>query len=218
MLSNIVIPWFIVYITTLFLFDVSPGVSFVITAKNTIKNKSLMIGLFTALGVATSDCLSALIGFFCCALLDQYKLIFQYAQMVGMSYLLYVGIRMMTAKQKEYKLEDAPSTSKYKLDAFKSGFLYTFSNIGIATVIITVISQFYQYVDGNVARFGLVMVVPVISFLTFALIAVCCYFLKLWWLFGKKAYMMDRIAGFIIIILATTNMKAILGTAQMINN
>ena len=218
MIIDITLHWFLVYILTLFLFDISPGVSFVITAKNTIKNKSLKLGLFTALGVASSDGVSALIGFFCCALLNKHHLLFQYAQMVGMSYLLYVGIKMMTTKQKEYTFEDAPSTSRDKLDAYKSGFLYTFSNIGVATVIITVISQFYQYVNSGSARFGLIMIVPVISFATFALIAFCCYFLKLWWLFGKKAYMMDRISGFIIIILATTNIKSILGTANLIAN
>lgn len=208
---NLHFHWFFVYLMTLFLFDISPGVSFVITAKNTIKNKSLRIGLFTALGVACSDGLSAIIGFFCCSLLQKYQTVFQYAQMIGMSYLLCVGIRMMTSQKKEYSIDDGPSISKFSIDAFKNGFLYTFSNIGVATIIISVISQFYKYIDTTSGHFGLVMVVPVVSFFTFALIAGGCYFLKLWWLFGKKAYMMDRIAGFIIILLAITNVKSILG-------
>lgn len=210
-LYNLHIPWFIVYIITLFLFDVSPGVSFIITAKNTIKNKSLRIGLFTALGVACSDGLSAIIGFFFCSLLQKHHTIFQYAQLLGMSYLLCIGIRMMTSAKKEYSIDDGPTMSKYSIEGFKSGFLYTFSNIGVATIIISVISQFYQYVNGGLAHFGLVMVVPFVSFFTFALISCGCYFLKLWWLFGKKAYLMDKIGGFVIILLAITNVKSILG-------
>ena len=42
---------------------------------------------------------------------------------------------MMAAKPTVMKLEG--SLSKAKFDAFKTGFLYTFSNFGIATIIIT---------------------------------------------------------------------------------
>ena len=33
--------WYLIYLMTLFLFDISPGVTFVTTANNTIKNRSL---------------------------------------------------------------------------------------------------------------------------------------------------------------------------------
>ena len=210
MLSDILTNWFVIYVITLFLFDVSPGVSFVITAKNTIKNKSLKMGLLTAFGVATSDGISALIGFFFCSLLNMHPTAFKYAQMIGMSYLLYVGIKMMATQKETYTLEEAPSESRQAFDAYKSGFLYTFSNIGVATVIISVISQFYHYVQGWFGYVKLLTCVPLISFLTFGLIACCCYFLKLWWLFGKHAGLMDKIAGFIIIVLAVTNIRSIL--------
>ncbi len=210
MFTGIISSWIVVYMITLFLFDISPGVSFVITAKNTIENKSLKMGLFTALGVATSDGISAIIGFFFCSVLNNYQTAFKYAQIVGMSYLLCVGIKMMTTKKKTCSLEDAPSTSKLALDAYKSGFLYTFSNFGIATVIISVISQFYGYVSSWYGYLGLLICVPFISFITFALIAFCCYFLKLWWLFSKNAALMDKIAGFVIILLAITNVKSII--------
>ena len=210
MLSNFTYSWILVYLITLFLFDISPGVSFVITAKNTINNKSLKMGLFTALGIATSDAMSAIIGFFFCSALNAHKTAFQYAQMLGMSYLLYVGIRMVATKKETQTFEDAPSTSKQIFDAYKSGFLYTFSNIGVATVIISIISQFYGYINGWHGYVGLLLCVPLISFFSSALVAFSCYFLKLWWLFSKHAGLMDKIAGFIIILLAITNVKAIL--------
>ena len=209
-MSTIILPWFFVYLATLFLFDVSPGVSFVITAKNTIKNQSLKMGLLTALGVATSDAISAIIGFFFCSILNAHKTAFQYAQMLGMAYLLYVGIKMVATKKEVQTLEDAPSTARQAFDAYKSGFLYTFSNIGVATVIISVISQFYGYISGWYGYLGLLVCVPLVSFFSFALIACSCYFLKLWWLFSKHAGLLDRVAGFVIILLAVTNIKSIL--------
>ena len=66
MIDSLQIPWFITYFITLFIFDISPGVTFVMTCKNTIKNKSFLMGVFTALGAATSDGISAIIGFFFC--------------------------------------------------------------------------------------------------------------------------------------------------------
>ncbi len=202
--------WFLVYIVTLFLFDVSPGVSFFITAKNTIKNKSLKLGFFTALGIATSDGVSAIIGFFFCSLLNTHQVAFRYAQLVGMSYLLYVGIKMMTTKKDEVLLEDVPNASSQALEAYKSGFLYTCSNFGIATVIISVISQFYGYISSWYGYLMLLVCVPVISFFTFALIACSCYWLRLWWLFGKYTGLIDKVCGFVIILLAITNVKSIL--------
>ena len=203
------LPWWVFYIITLFMFDISPGVSFVTVAKNTIKNKSLTIGLFTALGIATSDGISAIVGFFFCKTLNYYGKIFMYVQALGMCYLLYVGMKMMAAKPTVMKLEG--SLSKAKFEAFKTGFLYTFSNFGIATIIITVISQFYNHVGTWKGYAGLLATVPAVSFATFAMIACACYFLKLWWLFSKYSGALDKIAGFVIICLAGTNLKSILG-------
>lgn len=208
--EHLSLPWLLVYITTLFLFDLSPGVSFVLTAKNTIKNKSLKIGLFTALGVASSDGLTALIGFFFCTALNTHKMLFGYCQALGVCYLMYVGMKMFTSKTEKLSLEGGVSMSKQKWEAYKSGFLCTFSNIGIAVVIVSVMSQFYDNVSHWYGYFGLLIMVPVISFLSFASIACCCYFLKLWWLFSKYAGLLDKIAGVVIIILATTNIKEIL--------
>ena len=141
------LPWVLAYFFTLLVFDLSPGVSFVLTAKNTIKNKSLKIGLFTALGVASSDGLTALIGFFFCTALQTHKTLFAYAQCLGVCYLLYVGMKMLASKGEKLSLEGGISMSKQKLEACKSGFLCTFSNIGVAVVIVSVMSQFYDNVN-----------------------------------------------------------------------
>lgn len=208
-MSNLVLPWFITYVITLFVFDVSPGVSFVMTAKNTIKNKSLAIGCFTALGVATSDALSAIIGFFFCSALEKYASVFKIAQLCGMAILFYIGANMLTAKQKELSLEEV-GLSVNKKEAYKSGFVVTVTNIGIATVIVSVISQFYKYIDSGIGYFILLITVPIVSFLTFCLIACGCYFLKLWKVFGKYAWLLDKIAGIVLIALAVLNVIEIL--------
>ena len=76
-MTDVNFSWYFVYLLTLFLFDISPGVTFVTTANNTIKNRSLLSGVFTALGAGTSDGISALIGFFFCATLEKYTNIFK---------------------------------------------------------------------------------------------------------------------------------------------
>ena len=208
------LPWVLAYFFTLLVFDLSPGVSFVLTAKNTIKNKSLKIGLFTAFGVASSDGLTALIGFFFCTALQTHKTLFAYAQCLGVCYLLYVGMKMLASKGEKLSLEGGISMSKQKWEAYKSGFLCTFSNIGVAVVIVSVMSQFYDNVSHWYGYFGILLMVPVVSFVSFALIACGCYFLKLWWLFSKYAGLLDKIAGFVIIILASTGVKEILASSK----
>ena len=176
--------------------------------------KITLVGLFTALGVASSDGLTALIGFFFCTALQTHKTLFAYAQCLGVCYLLYVGMKMLASKGEKLSLEGGISMSKQKWEACKSGFLCTFSNIGVAVVIVSVMSQFYDNVSHWYGYFGILLMVPVVSFVSFALIACGCYFLKLWWLFSKYAGLLDKIAGFVIIILASTGVKEILASLK----
>lgn len=202
--------WFFVYLLTLFLFDISPGVTFVTTANNTIKNRSLLSGIFTSLGAATSDGISALVGFFFCATLNKYTTIFKGAQLIGMCVLFYFAIKMLISKPQEFSIEGIKQ-SKTNWLSYKSGFLITFTNIGIATVIISVISQFYKYVDNPVGYGVLLISVPFMSFISFFIVACGVYFLKLWKLFGKYAWVVDKIAGIILIFFGVINVIEILG-------
>ena len=202
--------WYFVYLITLFLFDISPGVTFVTTANNTIKNRSLLSGTFTSIGAATSDAISALIGFFFCATLEKYTTIFKGAQLIGMVVLFYFALRMLLSKPKEFSIEDVKK-KKTNLLSFKSGFLITFTNIGIATVIISVISQFYKYVDSVAGYCLLLLTVPIMSFISFFIVAFCVYFLKLWKLFGKYAWVVDKIAGAVLVFFGVMNVIEILG-------
>lgn len=202
--------WYFVYLITLFLFDISPGVTFVTTANNTIKNRSLLSGTFTSIGAATSDAISALIGFFFCATLEKYTTIFKGAQLIGMVVLFYFALRMLLSKPKEFSIEDVKQ-AKTNLLSFKSGFLITFTNIGIATVIISVISQFYKYVDSVAGYCLLLLTVPIMSFISFFIVAFCVYFLKLWKLFGKYAWVVDKIAGAVLVFFGVMNVIEILG-------
>ena len=81
-------------------------------------------------------------------------------------------------------------------------------------MIVSVMSQFYDNVSHWYGYFGILLMVPVVSFVSFALIACGCYFLKLWWLFSKYAGLLDKIAGFVIIILASTGVKEILASLK----
>ena len=208
-MSNLSFSWYFVYLFTLFLFDISPGVTFVTTANNTIKNRSLLSGTFTALGAATSDGISALIGFFFCATLERYTTFFKCAQLIGMVILFYFALCMILSKPKEFSIENVKQ-SKTNWLSYKSGFLITFTNVGIATVIISVISQFYKYVDGSFGYCLLLFTVPVMSFISFFIIAFCIYFFKLWKLFGKYAWIVDKIAGVVLIFFGIMNVIEIL--------
>lgn len=208
--SNIVLSWFSVYIVMLFLFRLLPSVSFLITAKNTIENKSLKIGIFTTLGIATSDCLFAIISFFLCFILSLNKIVFQYGQIIGMSYLLYFGIKTMLTKKETCSLSDVSGISRQITDAYKSGFLYTFSNLSDVIIIMSIISQFYNYANNWSLYLLLFFCVPVISFLTSMFISFSCYHFKLWWFFSGYSGMIERVVGFIIILLSITNIRSIL--------
>ena len=209
-MSDLNFYWYFIYLITLFLFDISPGVTFVTTANNTIKNRSLLSGVFTSLGAATSDGISALIGFFFCTTLEKYTTIFKGAQLVGMAVLFYFAISMLLSKPKEFSIESIKQAKTNWL-SFKSGFLITFTNIGIATVIISVISQFYKYVNGGAGYCLLLLTVPIMSFVSFFIVACGVYFLKLWKLFGKYAWVIDKIAGVVLIFFGIMNVIEILG-------
>ena len=126
-----------------------------------------------------------------------------------MSYLLFVGSKMLFLKSSQLSMEQV-NTSKNKFEAYKSGFLITICNIGIATVIISVISQFYKYVNTGIGYFGILITIPVVSFFTFALIAVCVYCLKLWKIFEKYNWLIDKTAGVVLIALRVLNIIEIL--------
>ena len=201
--------WYFLYIATLFLFDISPGVSFVMTATNTIKNRSLKSGFFTALGVATSDYLSALIGFFFCTIINQNQMAFKILQIIGVCILFYFATKMLLSKTKELSA-DNKTASKTLLSSYKSGFVITFTNIGVATIIISVISQFYKYVNGFFGYFSLLISVPIVSFFSFFLVAVLVYFFKMWKVFGKYSWVIDKISGIVLIMFGTLNLINIL--------
>ena len=201
--------WYLTYILTLFSFNIVPGVSFIATIKNTIEQKSFKAGLCTAIGVATADFIAAILGYFFCATLELHQTAFQYARMVGMMYLLYIGIKIMTSKRTSLA-DNKISTSSNLLEAYKSGFLYNFSNIGMITITIGIVSQYYKYVSHWYGYFNLVLTIPIVSFSYFTCIAFLCYRFNLWKFFDKHVAIFDKVAGFIIIFLASTNMKSIL--------
>ncbi len=201
--------WYLTYILTLFSFNIVPGVSFIATIKNTIEQKSFKAGLCTAIGVATADFIAAILGYFFCATLELHQTAFKYARMIGMMYLLYIGVKIMTSKRKNLADSNISLTSGF-LDAYKSGFLYNFSNIGMITITIGVISQYYKYVSHWYGYANLVLSVPLVSFTYFTCVAFLCNFLNLWKFFDKHVAIFDKIAGFVIILLASTNMKSIL--------
>ena len=117
---------------------------------------------------------------------------------MGMMILFYFAFRMLLASPKQFSIENQDQ-SKTNWLSYKSGFLLTFSNIGIATIIISVISQFYQHIDGVLEYSLLLLTIPAISFLSFFTVACCVFCLKLWKLFSHYAWIIDKIAGFILI-------------------
>ena len=194
---------------TLFSFNIVPGVSFIATIKNTIEQKSFKAGLFTAMGIATADFVVAILGYFFCATLELHQTAFKYTRMVGMMYLLYIGVKIMTSKRKNLATNNV-SLSNGLFDAYKSGFLYNFSNIGMITITIGIVSQYYKYVSHWYGYFNLVLTIPIVSFSYFTCIAFLCNRFNLWKLFDKHVAIFDKVAGFVIILLASTNMKSIL--------
>ena len=204
--------WVISYLLYLFAFDASPGVTFATVVRNILNSKSLKIGIFTSLGAGLSDGSSAIIGFFFCSLLTKYATVFKIIQIIGMVVLFYIAIKMIITPCSG-KLADVKNTKMTPKGAVWSGFIYTFTNIGICVVIMSVMSQYFHNVNSIAGYAFIVGVVPIMTFLTFVLVSVVIYFFKPVWnkLGDKYLKYTDKIAGIVILLLAISNVREIIG-------
>ncbi len=202
--------WFIVYSLFTTAFVVTTSLSSVMICKNTINNKSISIGLFTVVGIMISNGLSSMIGFSVCSFFARYNQLFKYIQLIGTSYLLYVGVKMMTSKIESDLFDRDYGLSYDKIDAIKNGFLYTFSDIYRTIIIVAIVSQFYKVASRWYEYLYLLSTIPIISFVVFSVLAFGCRFSRLWYVLKKYAESINKVIGFAIVILVATNIRNVL--------
>jgi threonine/homoserine/homoserine lactone efflux protein len=205
------------YILTLFLFDISPGLSFAIVAKNT--NISFKAGIITALGVALSDFLSGLlvlIGFH--TFLTANPKIFFYLRALAICYLAYLALKMFNSKSTEIKLFDKEdknikniqtAKSSYK-KMFYEGFIFTFSNLGVIISIASILFQFISPSSSIFIKSSYLLLIPTVSFISFATVALLFANKYTRPFLQKHNNIIDKISGTIILYLVIIQAKEIL--------
>ncbi|MEN9782351.1 MAG: LysE type translocator [Pseudomonadota bacterium] len=201
------------YALTLFAFDLSPGLSFAIVARNVILSKSLKIGLFAALGVACSDGMSGLlvmIGF--SVLLSANQGFFLLLQTLGLVYLMKLSVQMFFAKPVFVDMQNnSQITTK---SAFIDGFVFTFSNVGVFIPLSAILSQFITINVSIWHKIIMFLMIPAISFISFALIAFAFSIPVLQKLLTKRNDILDKMSSICLFILVLMRISPVLASLK----
>jgi threonine efflux protein len=203
------------YALTLFAFDLSPGLSFAIVARNVILSKSFKIGLFAALGVACSDGLSGLLvmaGF--SLLLSTNQILFLLIQTLGLVYLMKLSVQIFFAKPVSVDMQNSKKITQKS--AFIDGFVFTFSNVGVFIPLSAILSQFITVNFSLWYRVVMFLMIPLISFISFTLIAFAFSIPVLQQLLTKRNDILDKLSAISLFILVVMRIAPVLSSLQKI--
>ena len=155
---NWIISYALTILSILFLFKkITIGI-----ATNTLQNNSVKTCIFSILGVVLHYLLITLISFLFCKIANPLTL--QYMQYIAISYIVYIGISIMTKKQENISLkEEAPSYPNI-FDTKKHIFFYSISNYKISLVLFSIVIQYYQYSKTLLDVFILLLLPVIITF------------------------------------------------------
>lgn len=203
-----------VYLSVLFFFDIAPGMSFAIVAKNTM-SQTLKIGLITALGVAISDGLSAILAMLGIGtMLSLNPKLMLHLEWLSIFALLYYSVKMIISDKTE-NAEDSIKTTQDKtktpqMQALSDGFLYTFLNPAVIISIASILTQYNTITTTLPLKSLWTISVPIVSFFSFSLIAVVFNFKPLRPFIRKNEKYITKISGFCIFFLILSRASSIL--------
>ena len=167
------------------------------------------IGLSTALGMSCCVFIVSLLAFFLCFLLKTNATILMYFQILCLGYILYIGIKQMTTKNNI--LDNSHfTTSKNIVDAFYDGFVNTLSKYELLFLIIATISQYYENIDNILDILFMMFALATLQFISSFVIILCCNNINIIKCITKNANFISRVAGFLLILMSSMNVKQIL--------
>ena len=102
------------------------------------------------------------------------------------------------------------TTSKNIVDAFYDGFVNTLSKYELLFLIIATISQYYENIDNVLDVLFIMFALATLQFISSFVIILCCNNNKIISFIIKNANFISRIAGFLLILMSSMNVKQIL--------
>ena len=167
------------------------------------------IGLSTALGMSCCVFIVSLLAFFLCFLLKTNATILMYFQILCLGYILYIGIKQMTTKNNI--LDNSHfTTSKNIVDAFYDGFINTLSKYELLFLIIATTAQYYENIDNVLDVLFIMFAFAILQFISSFVIILCCNNINIIKCITKNANFISRVAGFLLILMSSMNVKQIL--------
>jgi threonine efflux protein len=170
-----------------------PGPDFVAVVRSSMK-RGTKAGLQTTLGVSLGLLLYAalsLIGL--SAILVQYEWLAWSVRILGASYLIYLGIRLLMTKKQDYQVDDDPQAPK--TNSFLFGFLVTLTNPK-AMVLFT--SVFATAVTSSTPPWLLLLMIAIVFVSSLTWYSIVSLFMSSGPVirkFNKASHWIERLAG-----------------------
>lgn len=196
---------FIEYLITIFAFELSPGIAFIIVIRNTIISKSLVCGLYTAFAIAMSDLFFCMISFF--GLLEINHLnskLFSYIKIISLIYIVYIAIKMIFTKTSSLQNNDI-FHKKIKIKPFKiikETIVLTF-NPATIMIYISIMIQFIKPEFEIHYKIFLIFCIAIVCFISFSLLAIISstkFISKIITKFDNS--ILDKIAGIVLLLMS----------------
>lgn len=217
--------WHILYIITLLLVTTFYDKEFLIIINNTQKqialtrdkneNKAKLIilsknGIFSALGFCSFNFITSIFGLFLCLLLGKNATILMYFQILCIGYVLYAGIKQMTQKS-NLIIGNILTPPKNYINAFYSSLSYSMSRYELSLLLIAIVAQFYENANSIVDILFLITSIFVLQYIVSFIIILMCNCGKIVnFLTQNYCHNITRVAGFMLILLSSVNVKQIL--------
>ena len=181
----------------------SPGPDFFLEIRNTLQY-SRKIGIYTGLGFALGNIVHISYSIFGVQYLKNNDYIMNIVQLLGAIYIIYIGLQaigIIGAKLKVEKNEDV-ETSKAEITVFeavKMGIITNLLNAKAALYFISIFTVMIPTSTPNSVVFGIGLVMIVITFIWFSLVAYFFTKPKVKSIYLKQEKMINKILGLVLI-------------------
>ena len=156
--------------------------------------------LFSSLAFSIGVLILAMFSLCLCAILQKHIVIFQYSQMIGIAYLMYIGVSIMT----KYKNRQNISNSSGQMEDNYNITINTALNAKNTTVMIAIITQFYKNINHWYILILLLFSTILIAFSAYSTTIFGSKYLQK---YEKNINFIYKLLGFAIILLSVSSIK-----------
>jgi threonine/homoserine/homoserine lactone efflux protein len=181
----------------------SPGPDFFLEIKNTLQY-SRKIGIYTSLGFALGNIVHISYSIFGVQYLKNNDYIMNIVQLLGAIYIIYIGLQaigIIGAKLKVEKNEDVENSNAEitVFEAVKMGIITNLLNAKAALYFISIFTVMIPTSTPSSVVFGIGLVMIVITFIWFSLVAYFFTKPKVKSIYLKQEKMINKILGLVLI-------------------